>query len=299
MTDPLSPEQAVGRVEKAVRRMSEEIPQLANIFQAFSRLMAEQAGIKAELSASDLSYLEIDPERYTQGVPLLTKEKFVVPLNEFRQAADRLLPLMEKSFPNIQDQIRVFHHAINEESPESEALATSVISGSSEDIQEAAKKLGMDLGVLQFAVGLIIKPFAERISASIPVLPEDLQWHKGYCPVCGSWPELSFLEGTEGRRRLRCSFCSHEWSFMRIQCPFCETDDQEKLELLFQEGREHERAEMCHECMKYVVGIDPRDRIEEVVREVAALGMVYLDMLAQEKGFKPGAICGWNLVGGA
>lgn len=34
----------------------------------------------------------------------------------------------------------------------------------------------------------------------------------------------------------------------------------------------------------------------EVVTEVAAIGMLYLDILAQGKGFPPVAVCAWNVV---
>jgi hypothetical protein len=34
----------------------------------------------------------------------------------------------------------------------------------------------------------------------------------------------------------------------------------------------------------------------EVVTELAAKGMLYLDILAQGKGFLPVALCAWNIV---
>ena len=140
------------------------------------------------------------------------------------------------------------------------------------------------------------RPFALKRADSMPTLPEHLHWIKGYCPLCGSWPELSFLEGKEGYRRLRCSFCGHEWNFMRTQCPFCENTDQDKLEFIFSEDRDFERAELCYECMKYIVSIDLRNRAGEIAREIAALGLVYLDVLAQERNFSPGAGCAWNVL---
>jgi len=277
--------------------MIEEIPQLSNIYEAFREVLAEGAAVKSELSPADFSNLEIDCERYSQGVPLLTKESFVVEWKSFREASGRLMPLMEKSFPNIREQLKVLNEVIHESSDRSEAIVTAVISGNSEEIQSALGNRHVDAGTLRFAIGLIMKPFAEKIAESLPPLPEDMQWHQGYCPVCGSWPELSFLEGKEGRRWLRCSFCGHEWRFMRIQCPFCGNSDHEKLEVLFQEGREHERAELCHECMKYLVALDTRERTDDVSREVASLSMVYLDMLVQDKGYSPGAVCPWNVIG--
>jgi hypothetical protein len=39
-----------------------------------------------------------------------------------------------------------------------------------------------------------------------------------------------------------------------------------------------------------------RNSAEEVVTEVAAIGMLYLDILSQGKGFLPVALCAWNMV---
>jgi hypothetical protein len=44
------------------------------------------------------------------------------------------------------------------------------------------------------------------------------------------------------------------------------------------------------------VSIDLRKCSDEVVLDVAALGMVYLDVLAQGRGFLPVAVCAWNVV---
>ena len=109
-------------------------------------------------------------------------------------------------------------------------------------------------------------------------------------------PEMSFTKREEGRRWLRCSLCSHSWRFVRLSCPFCENGDQEKLSIYYIDGRKQERAEVCEKCGRYVVGIDLRGQLDESVLEVAAIGMVHLDMLAQEKGLRPAAVCAWNVV---
>jgi FdhE protein len=83
---------------------------------------------------------------------------------------------------------------------------------------------------------------------------------------------------------------------MRTKCPFCENDDHNKMEFYFIEDRSHERAEICYQCKRYLVSIDLRKCSDEVVLEVASLGMIYLDILAQGKGFLPVAVCAWNVV---
>ena len=83
---------------------------------------------------------------------------------------------------------------------------------------------------------------------------------------------------------------------MRTHCPFCENEDPEKSEFCFVEDRAHERAEICHNCKRYIAGIDLRKYPYEFVPEVAVAGMMYLDVLAQEKGYLPMADSAWTLV---
>lgn len=289
--------EAARRIETAIDGMRGEIPQLSNILTAFQGLLAEQASMRAELPVMGNPELTVDPVQYAQGVPLLAREDFAVSEEWFRSAAERLLPVMAEGFPKIGEDLAKLRGLIVAGGSDAETLRRLMTEGTEDEVEEAARAGGVRPSVLKFALAQLMKPFARKRAESLPPLPETLQWQRGYCPVCGSWPELGFLEGTEGRRWLRCSFCGHEWQYMRTRCPFCETDDHEKLEILFSEDRKHERAELCSQCMKYLVSLDLRDLAGDVVRDVAALGLVYLDILAQERGFSPGAVCGWNVIG--
>ena len=296
MTEGRSAQQAAERVHNAIERMREDLPQLATVFDAFNGLLAAQAALKAELPAINNNDLSIDPIQYSQGVPILAGAAFTLSTDDLRTASERLMPAMEKGFPKIKKQLAIIKKAIESKNQDSGLCLTAMGACADEEIDRTASNLGVDMGILQFVLGQLAKPFVQKQADSLTPLPQDLQWHKGYCPVCGSWPEMGFLEGKEGRRCLRCSFCGHEWAYMRTKCPFCESENQDKLELLFSEDRNSERAELCYECMKYLVSVDLRDRLGDVVREAAPLGLVYLDVLAQDKGFSPGAICGWNVI---
>jgi FdhE protein len=296
MTESRSPEQAPERIRTAMERLRKDLPQLAPILDAFNPLLVEQAALKADLPPVPKEGLNLDPDSFAQGVPVLAKGDFVISDDWLKKAAERLLPALEKGFPRIKEQLAVIKKAIDEGTVSPEVCMTAMSQGCDESLDSAASSFQIDPGIAKFVFASLIKPFAEKQAESLAPFPDNLVWNKGYCPICGSWPELSFLEGIEGRRWLKCSFCSHEWSFARIKCPFCETEQQDKMEMIFSKDRAFERAELCYECMKYVVSVDVREQID-VAREVAALGMVYLDVLAQEKGFEPGAVCGWNVIG--
>ena len=90
---------------------------------------------------------------------------------------------------------------------------------------------------------------------------------------------------------MRCSLCAHEWRFARLVCPLCEHEGPKQMELSFVAGSEHDRAEVCHACKCYLLSVDLRQRAHEFVPDVSEIGLLHLDMLAQEKGFRPASEC--------
>jgi len=296
MNPPDYENQASKNIREAVAGLLTEVPQLSNILKAFEDLLAERAAFRDALPRIETADLVVDPVKYSQGVPVLIRESFAVPEGLFQNAVQRLIPAMEKGLPGIAIQLDVIKTALDRGDPSLESFRGLAPPTDDAETGTIARRLGVEPQVLKFVVFQLLKPFVEKRAEAIAKILEGLSWLKGYCPICGSWPELSFLEGTEGRRWLRCSFCAHHWPYIRTNCPFCETSDQEKIEIYFSSDRPWERAELCHECKKYIVSLDLRNRVENPPLEVAVLGLVYLDLLAQEKGFDPGAITGWNTL---
>lgn len=298
MAEHTASNEASEMIRKAVRRMTEELPALANILNAFEEILAERAAFKAELPPEeDFVPPAIDPDRFRQGSPVADGTTFHVHPSDLIKAADRLIPALKKGFPKIEETLSTIHEAIRNGQLGEAIGGKEFLQKNEEDIREMSGNPGVDPGLLKFVVGQLTAPFAEKRAQMMTPLPEELQWLKGYCPLCGSWPSMSLLREETGERWLRCSFCAHEWRYMRTACPFCENDDHNKLELFYSEDREKERVEVCHECKRYIVAADLRDRVEELVLEVAPLALVYLDILAQDKGFIPGTAAGWNALG--
>lgn len=287
---------ACSEIKQSLDRLRSDLPELKVIADGFENLFLQVALIKDKIPDISPDNSEIDAIRFGQGVPILKNWKIDLPKELFFMSAEAILPTMQECFPKISETLAKFLEYIREQGPQSYSFLSQDQTSSSEIVLQIGKDLGFQTELIQFVTTQITKPFAEKISDSLTPLPSNLSWTKGYCPVCGSWPEISFIKGTDGKRSLRCSFCGHEWAFARLVCPFCENDDQTKLELFYSEDRSFERAELCHECKKYIVGLDTRNLVLQPAAQVAAIGMIYLDILAQEKGFTPGAICAWNVI---
>ena len=297
-TNESSAEVAAVRISEALDLFNQGFYPLKNILEAFREIFLEQARLKAELPPfTDLPVPPPDRLRFEQGVPLTSEEVLLqIPENFWKIAADRLISTMKLCFPKISNELGIIGKAFIGGRLNSESCLKALAQGLGGEAEATAADLGVSSRSLQFILGQIVKPLVEKKAHALHALIDGLGWHKGYCPVCGSMPSLSFTKQKKGQRWLRCSLCSYSWRFARLSCPFCENEDQEKLSMYYLDGRKEERAEVCEKCGRYVVGIDLRGQLDESVLEVAAIGMVHLDMLAQEKGLLPAAACAWNVV---
>lgn len=123
-------------------------------------------------------------------------------------------------------------------------------------------------------LGPYVQYLAERWRDEVGVGEEGT----GSCPFCGRAPLLSVLNG---RRRLACSLCSHEWVFPEKRCPGCHGD---KIEVQRLRTFPHVRVEACESCGHYLKSVDLKKEPQAVpiVDEVAA---IELDEQARKGGY--------------
>jgi FdhE protein len=125
---------------------------------------------------------------------------------------------------------------------------------------------------------------ADQLSA---YLNKKEPWLKGYCPICGSPPVLSILDGV-GDRSLVCSFCWHPWSVNRVFCPFCENRDSKSLHYFFNEEEKEFRVDLCDYCKKYLKTLDSRQTERMIYPPLEQISSLHLDYQAKEKGYESG-----------
>ena len=218
---------------------------------------------------------------------MANRTDFVVDSVFLKETANQLMPAMIKGFVHAKEELIRIQQALSSGELKPESIMKAILTGKEDEILEIADRLKVLPDLIIFVFGHLMKPFIENMAETIVPLSQEIQWSKGYCPICGSWPGLAFLKEESGKRWLRCSFCGQQWSFPRTVCPFCENDDQYKLQYFSPEDRKVERAEVCLECRKYLICLDLRECSERIIPEVASIAALYLDILLQEKGFWP------------
>jgi FdhE protein len=280
-------EKSADLLASALKKAEDANGHLTHILNAFGKTLIEQARWKAELMNSCRPDVIPDAERFGKGVPLTDRAMLIRLGPLWRTAADRLIAPMVEGFPKISGDLGRLHAAVTGGDFSPDQFMSAAFGDREDQARELAGPTGIDPKILLFALTQVARPVVEKRSESLNALIKDLTWNRGYCPICGSFPAMSLLRGKEGQRWLRCGFCADIWRFHRTTCPFCDSQDPKDGELFFVEGREQERVEVCHKCKRYLIGIDMRNMVDEVWPEVAEIGLMHLDAIAQEKGFKP------------
>jgi len=164
-------------------------------------------------------------------------------------------------------------------------LFMAILKQDEKALAEMATGVNLDPNVLAFLGKTALRPSIERLRETASGDIDKTGWDKGYCPLCGSQPDMAFFEKT-GKRYLHCELCGEEWPYSRIQCPFCNIQEQEKLGYFEAEEEEGFRVYFCRECLRYIKTIDKKAFEAAAPLELENLATIHLDLLAQENGFK-------------
>ncbi|SDK36690.1 FdhE protein [Maridesulfovibrio ferrireducens] len=307
MNNIQSPSSSQRDVRTGLLALREQTPALENIFDAFGPIAkAHEDGCNLLVKWNNFILPEADALRFEQGVPLLAD----MDMPDFEQYYSEIFWLLSKAvaegMPALSDKISVITDALQGSEYVNE-LARAVWDENNGVFEGLAKKLSLDGSVLMMLASLAIKPFMNRMKDEAALKIEKMQWDKGYCPICGSFPDMSLLKkkltenaeymaGHGGQRWMHCSCCDHQWRIKRNICPWCESEDYKKLKYFQSEERKTERFDVCDSCKHYFVTIDTRELAEMPDARIAPLGLVYLDIKAQEEEYQPMAETPWNVL---
>ena len=284
-------------IEAALDSAEAAVPALAGLLGAFGPLLVERARLRESAPGWTGPPPAIDPDRFSQGAFVLADSGFQDMSGQLPQAAAALLPVMARCFPALAPELAALGAALESGTITPEQLA---LAGFGEPVEVP----GVSPQALHFAAAEMVRPFVERQAVDLLALVADLPWQHSACPVCGGPPNMSvmrrtwdpseFIQAHGGRRYLRCSCCSTEWTHKRVSCPACGCEEPDDLVVLRDPARPSERADACRRCKTFLLCLDAGELAETPDPDVTALAMSALDAKAREQGFSPMAGHPWS-----
>ncbi len=227
-----------------------------------------------------------------EGFPLIDKQDFFIDIHSSIDLFDSLCNISRNANEKLKINIQYIEDAL---SINALNLAEIMRNFHNEPyIEKIAGEFDIDLIVLKFLIYESIKP---SIILNVEIISKEndmKNWHKGYCPICGSMPDISKLD-KNGKRFFKCSFCNFIWQSDRLKCPFCENTDYKKLHYFYAEDREAYRVDLCDNCKQYIKTVDLRKINYDSFLPVDDIVTIHLDIIAQEKGYKRPVTSLWGL----
>ena len=159
------------------------------------------------------------------------------------------------------------------------------LSGDEARITTMAQEVTLSPMVVKFLAHMAVWPSMKYLRESAAEGIQERTWNHGWCPLCGSSPDMAFFSN-EGKRFLHCELCGHEWHYPRLKCPFCGEERAKELGYFTSEEEEGYRVDFCKKCKRYIKTLDMRLIESPAPLELENLVTLHLDMLAHKQGFK-------------
>ncbi|MCI0457826.1 MAG: formate dehydrogenase accessory protein FdhE [Gemmataceae bacterium] len=222
-------------------------------------------------------------DKLAGGLPLLRGQPGVLDEKGFRHRWQEVCAAVGKQHGGATDALV---KAVTTGALHPQELLESVLAGRPESIPVRAEAHGLDVGLMATVLRLTLFPVVTRWAEALAPLREGMNWERGFCPTCGSWPLLAEFRGLEQVRFLRCGLCASGWEFPRLACPFCGCRDHRQLGYLHAEGEEaSRRAATCDACRGYVKTTATLALLTAPGLLVADVATLHLDLAAAERGY--------------
>jgi FdhE protein len=275
-------EDITSKILKKLKEQEEEEGSLPLLLEFYRELLEIQAKARKRLGTPELPSREAINKRVQAGQPLagfdelaldwaLARDVFVEVIAAFARYPQLLGKIPERL--RKPEEGRLLTKKAVRAWFTGEELPPAILEGVSENLMTP---------IIQATLQPFLANYAQALIGSV----EQELWRRGYCPVCGSSPDLAFLEKEHGARWLLCSRCDAEWLFQRLECPYCGNQDQQTLSF-FTDDEGFYRLYVCERCKCYLKALDLRKTESEILLPLERLYTLDIDAQAKEYGYKP------------
>lgn len=276
-------------IREAVEQIKKIKPDYALMLDLYEKIYTAQEESKNEIKPTDFSISdEVLAIKLKEQFPLINISQFLIDKNVSEKLFKNICGILLESESELSESAKKIAGLIENRQINHDKIFSEFLLENEDYFSGIEKEFDIDKTMLGFIIYNSLKPslsmFSEKISAC---LEKDAVWEKGYCPVCGSMPEISTFE-EDGKRFLVCGFCSHKWASKRIYCPFCENSDHETLQYFDIEGEEEYRVDTCGKCKNYIKTIDLKKTTRKIYLPLESKVTPYIDLKFEEMGYAPG-----------
>jgi len=271
------------KILKKLAELEKEEGNLPLLLEFYRELLQVQSKIQKRFGTPKLSLSgEAIRKRMENGLPLVSYEELALDWTQVQDSFAKVTAAFA-SYPQLFGEIperlrkpeagrRLTKQAVKAWFTGKE-LPSTILDGVSENL----------MGTI---IQVTLQPFLASYASALISSVDQENWRRGYCPVCGGSPDMAVLKPEYGARWLLCSRCDTEWSFQRLECPYCGTKEQSALSFFTDEDGPY-RLYVCDQCKCYLKAIDLRKSEGDIPLPLERLYTIDLDRQAKEYGYHP------------
>ncbi len=222
-----------------------------------------------------------------QKKPIMILGKFIIDPIQYRAVFGNLLAFMTEARPELKEAMDNLIKDI--EQLDYQQLVKDLLNSKYEPFAALAETYGISTELLVFLFEHAVRPFLRIYAAPYQEqLCEDTFQHWDFpslCPVCGSKSHFSRLRPIDNRRFMFCDRCFIEWEAKYLQCIHCGNDTPGTIKYISIENDDSHQVYTCEKCKGYLKTYDEKQGGRSTDLFIANIETIYLDMLAQEKGY--------------
>ena len=283
------------RLKDQIETMIGKKPHTANILTAFTPILLEMKRLVEAGTCRETDVSSVDSHRLAGGIPVSKQTQLLKPGEPWTDLARALISAAMRGFPTLSGDLQSIEDAAMKGDILFERYFVSFPELDDTIPRDWAENLSVSPEALHVVLNSMLRTILEMKANTIVPALDDFTWDKGYCPLCGAFPQIAVIKDKISERWLSCSLCRHEWRFSRVLCPYCEHEGKEEgTTYFFIEGNDREAAFICEQCKRYVITLNRVSDLEDYDRDVVSMGLVHLDVIMQEKGYIPVAFSDWN-----
>jgi len=229
------------------------------------------------------------------GKPLLPRDSFPYDFKTCLSLFNTLLDYIKSSSGPIKASAGIIESEINSDPELPKVSFERYLQADDHFFRAFGEKMPESPRTLNFLAQTAITPSVAGIAVKVSlVLPQNHTWQFGHCPVCGSLPFISSLQGKAGARHLHCSFCHTDFRFLRMACPFCNEKKEACFEYFTVKEQPGFRVDVCKTCNMYTKTIDFREMDKKHLPIFDDLESLTLDIMARNEGYNRPTLSAWG-----
>lgn len=292
MTLSLQDASAIGQI---FDRTVSQNPHAAEILKAFRPIITRQRQLVAEAKLRDVNFMALDKAKLKAGVSVIEQIDLQGADEEIKQITLALVPAVKEGMPPLSKGLDGLCDLILKNKIRPADYFKTSAGGKNSETDSWIRDLKVTPSNASFLMSLVSRVVLQKRAGEITTALGSFEWEKGYCPVCGDFPSIALIEEEGGKRFLHCSSCGTDWRYTRVICPYCEREAQQGMDYYFIEDKTQESVFVCDQCKKYLVTLCRVGHLLARDMDVSAISLVHLDMIMQDKGYKPMTVCSWNI----